>query len=71
MILLLDEYSTGIDIWSVGCIFAELLSMVQDNFATFTDRRPLFPGDSCFTLSPSESKNLEQFPEIDQLKAIF
>ena len=28
------EYSTPIDIWSIGCIFAELLG-----------RAPLFPGD--------------------------
>lgn len=29
------EYSTPIDLWSVGCIFAELLTM-----------KPLFPGKS-------------------------
>ncbi|KAK6537162.1 Cyclin-dependent kinase catalytic subunit [Orbilia ellipsospora] len=29
------QYSTGIDIWSIGCIFAEMIT-----------RRPLFPGDS-------------------------
>jgi serine/threonine protein kinase len=29
------EYSTPVDIWSVGCIFAELVT-----------KRPLFPGDS-------------------------
>lgn len=29
------QYSTGIDIWSVGCIFAEMCN-----------RKPLFPGDS-------------------------
>jgi mitogen-activated protein kinase 1/3 len=28
------SYSTAIDVWSVGCIFSELL-----------ERRPLFPGD--------------------------
>ncbi|KAJ4781620.1 Mitogen-activated protein kinase [Rhynchospora pubera] len=31
-----DKYSTAIDIWSVGCIFAELLG-----------RKPIFPGSSC------------------------
>lgn len=30
-----QSYSTPVDIWSVGCIFAELLT-----------KRPLFPGDS-------------------------
>lgn len=29
------QYSTGIDMWSVGCIFAEMIT-----------RKPLFPGDS-------------------------
>ncbi|EPS43765.1 hypothetical protein H072_2265 [Dactylellina haptotyla CBS 200.50] len=29
------QYSTGIDTWSIGCIFAEMIT-----------RRPLFPGDS-------------------------
>ncbi|ODV91635.1 hypothetical protein CANCADRAFT_73709 [Tortispora caseinolytica NRRL Y-17796] len=29
------QYSTGVDMWSIGCIFAEMAS-----------RRPLFPGDS-------------------------
>lgn len=33
--LCLQEYSTPIDMWSVGCIFAELLT-----------RKPLFPGKS-------------------------
>ena len=30
-----SEYSTPIDIWSIGCIFAEMVT-----------KRPLFPGDS-------------------------
>lgn len=29
------HYSTAVDMWSVGCIFAEMLTM-----------QPLFPGDS-------------------------
>lgn len=33
--ILFQEYSTPIDLWSVGCIFAELLTM-----------KPLFPGKS-------------------------
>ena len=34
LLLVNDYYSTAIDIWSVGCIFAELLG-----------RAPLLPGD--------------------------
>lgn len=35
LILGSDQYSTAIDIWSIGCIFAELFT-----------KRPLFKGDS-------------------------
>ena len=35
MLLGSKEYSTAVDMWSVGCIFAELLS-----------KKPLFPGAS-------------------------
>ncbi|GIX97984.1 cyclin-dependent kinase 2 [Caerostris darwini] len=35
ILLGIKEYSTPVDIWSMGCIFAEMLT-----------KRPLFPGDS-------------------------
>ncbi|GBM45561.1 Cyclin-dependent kinase 2 [Araneus ventricosus] len=35
ILLGVKEYSTSVDIWSLGCIFAEMLT-----------KRPLFPGDS-------------------------
>ncbi|BGP70475.1 Cyclin-dependent kinase catalytic subunit [Rhodotorula toruloides] len=48
------HYSTGVDMWSVGCIFAEMIM-----------RQPLFPGDSeideifrifrCVSLAPFSS----------------
>jgi serine/threonine protein kinase len=44
VILLQDYYTSAIDIWSVGCIFAELLSMMRENYATVFERQPLFPG---------------------------
>merc|ERR1712187_1026820 len=40
----------AIDMWSVGCIFAELLEMLEGMHQL--DRGPLFPGSSCFPLSP-------------------
>jgi mitogen-activated protein kinase 1/3 len=52
LILLEKDYGEAIDIWSIGCIFAELLSMMKENAPTFMDRKPLFPGSSCFPLSP-------------------
>ncbi|KAK1427295.1 hypothetical protein QVD17_15978 [Tagetes erecta] len=36
LLLCCENYGTSIDIWSVGCIFAELLG-----------RKPLFPGTEC------------------------
>ena len=33
------HYSTPVDIWSIGCIFAEMIN-----------QRPLFPGDSVSAL---------------------
>lgn len=55
VILMLDEYTFAIDIWSVGCIFAELLAMMAENYATVFERKPLFPGNSCYPLSPNSS----------------
>ncbi|MFS8160656.1 MAG: protein kinase domain-containing protein [Candidatus Roizmanbacteria bacterium] len=52
VILMQDYYTSAIDIWSVGCIFAELLSMMRENYATVFEREPLFPGTQCFPLSP-------------------
>ena len=55
-----DSYTAAIDIWSVGCIFAELLSMMRENYATVFDRQPLFPGGSCKLLSPKASGKPEE-----------
>jgi mitogen-activated protein kinase 1/3 len=55
VILLEKDYTAAIDVWSVGCIFAELLNMMKENAPTFLDRAPLFPGTSCFPLSPERS----------------
>lgn len=52
LIVLEKDYGPAIDIWSVGCIFAELLGMMKESAATFMERRALFPGKSCFPLSP-------------------
>jgi mitogen-activated protein kinase 1/3 len=55
LILLEKDYGPAIDMWSVGCIFAELLGMMKESAATYLDRKPLFPGKSCFPLSPDKS----------------
>jgi mitogen-activated protein kinase 1/3 len=78
VILLQDSYTAAIDIWSVGCIFAELLSMMRENYATVFDRQPLFPGGSCKLLSPkasggskahgSDSEGAKETENNDELK---
>lgn len=50
LILLQEDYTEAIDVWSVGCIYAELLGMLEGTKTQ--DRGPLFPGSSCFPLSP-------------------
>jgi mitogen-activated protein kinase 1/3 len=44
LILLEKDYGEAIDVWSVGCILGELLSMMKENAPSFMDRKPLFPG---------------------------
>ncbi len=44
-------YDGAVDVWSVGCIFGELLGMEQENCRDPSMRAPLFPGESCGELS--------------------
>lgn len=75
LILMEREYTKAIDVWSVGCILAELCAMQSGNAATFMDRDPLFPGSSCFPLSPDLKTKQRRagFPSTanDQLAVIF
>lgn len=74
LILLEKDYGPAIDIWSAGCIFGELLSMIKENAPTYLDRKPLFPGNSCFPLSPdhkAEKKHGFPHSSADQLNVIF
>lgn len=64
VILAQNTYSYSIDMWSVGCIFAELLSMMKENFSHFTERNPLFPGESSLLLSPDFAKDDESLSEF-------
>lgn len=74
LILLEKNYNGKIDVWSLGCIFAEILSMVRDNAPYYIERGPIFPGKSCFPLSPDvDITNLTNgYPssETDQLNII-
>lgn len=64
-ICLHTEYSTQIDMWSVGCILAELLSILRDDHEEpFRTPTILFPGKSNFPLSPDP---IEKITHGDQL----
>jgi len=75
LILIEKNYDVKIDVWSLGCIYAELLGMLKEHAATFLDRGPLFPGTSCFPLSPDTNARAKKsgFPVTsqDQLNMIF
>eukprot|EP01055_Gregarina_sp_Pseudo9_P005305 Gregarina_sp_Pseudo_9__5304@NODE_618_length_2478_cov_331_368594_g584_i0_p1_GENE_NODE_618_length_2478_cov_331_368594_g584_i0NODE_618_length_2478_cov_331_368594_g584_i0_p1_ORF_typecomplete_len431_score103_17Pkinase/PF00069_25/7_5e64Pkinase_Tyr/PF07714_17/8_6e37Kdo/PF06293_14/6_7e09Kinaselike/PF14531_6/8_8e08Pkinase_fungal/PF17667_1/7_8e02Pkinase_fungal/PF17667_1/5e07Pkinase_fungal/PF17667_1/4_1e03RIO1/PF01163_22/4_5e05WaaY/PF06176_11/2_4e03WaaY/PF06176_11/9_7e05FTA2/PF13095_6/1_8e03FTA2/PF13095_6/ len=75
LILLQENYTEAIDVWSVGCIAAELFNMVRENCPVHNDRGPLFPGASCFPLSPDQ-KHASDYKyhtrgNRDQLNVIF
>ena len=69
--LIEKNYDQAVDIWSLGCVLAELLSVSKPYIkqakslpkgkershaiASIVDRRHLFLGDSCFPLSPRHS----------------
>ena len=66
VILTEKDYGTSADMWSLGCILAELLKLsepytIRANDQTALNKmvkdRILFNGTSCFPLSPIASKN--------------
>lgn len=75
VILMEREYGKEIDVWSLGCVFAEMLGMIRENIPQYVERTPLFPGKSCFPLSPDlsthEMKAGYPCSENDQLSLIF
>mmetsp|Transcript_40032 Transcript_40032/g.118709 ORF Transcript_40032/g.118709 Transcript_40032/m.118709 type:complete len:327 (+) Transcript_40032:2-982(+) len=73
LILLQENYTSAIDMWSVGCIYAELIGMLEGT--RVEDRGPLFPGSSCFPLSPDHKHRTDYRYHTrgkhDQLNMIF
>ena len=57
IILMEKHYDAGIDIWSAGCIFAELLISVNADKTLSQKDKILFPGKSCYPLSPGTQKS--------------
>jgi len=71
LILLQEHYTEQIDVWSFGCIAAELLNMLKENQPSTSSRGPLFPGSSCFPLSPDHKHSSSTRGNRDQLNVIF
>lgn len=74
LILMQESYNAAIDMWSAGCIFAELLQTLEPGMKA----QPLFPGKTCFPLSAgrkergnSEKLDEEFRAETHQLMKIF
>ena len=44
-VILGQPYGQEVDMWSVGCIFAELLGLMRENNPNYRTRRALFPGE--------------------------
>lgn len=57
IILLEKKYDAAVDIWSVGCIFAELLGCLQDKIKKQRPNQILFQGNSCYPLSPRNNNS--------------
>lgn len=57
VILFEKEYDSAVDIWSLGCVFAELL---RCKYAKKSKEITLFRGKSCFPLSPGRSSDKSQ-----------
>mmetsp|Transcript_13137 Transcript_13137/g.30861 ORF Transcript_13137/g.30861 Transcript_13137/m.30861 type:complete len:546 (-) Transcript_13137:224-1861(-) len=68
-LILMQRYTAAIDVWSVGCIMAELLTMLPESGCKPHERSALFPGSSCFPLSPS-GEDLQLSAPYDQLSTI-
>lgn len=77
LILLQQSYNEQIDMWSLGCVFAELLGMLEQNYPKPRDRCPLFQGSTCYPLSPHREAQPAQHEHYcnrqstDQLNVIF
>jgi mitogen-activated protein kinase 1/3 len=69
LLQLKQEHLPAIDMWSVGCIFGELLQMNDRFCKDHTQRKCLFPGSTCWPLSGKDP--FSKSDRGDQLNVIF
>jgi len=69
LLQLKQEHLPAIDMWSVGCIFGELLQMNDRFCKDSSQRKCLFPGSTCFPLSGKDP--FSKSDRGDQLNVIF
>lgn len=67
------HYTPAIDVWSIGCCFAEMLGMLPtENPHDRFERKALFPGGSCFPMSRGRDGKMHVAGAArDQLNVIF
>ena len=53
------HYDASADIWSTGCIFAELLNCLCSEKKLSMKEKILLPGTSCYPLSPAAQSKHE------------
>jgi len=66
------DYTPAIDVWAVGCVYAEMLGMLDtgDSEQRY-DRKALFPGGSCYPMSKDRGgKSRDGKEKKDQLQVI-
>lgn len=64
------QYSFAVDVWSVGCVFAEMLGMLDTGRPEDRiERKPLFPGGYCYPMSRERSRSKSK-DKKDQLTVI-
>eukprot|EP00826_Nyctotherus_ovalis_P051107 TRINITY_DN6371_c0_g4_i1.p1 TRINITY_DN6371_c0_g4~~TRINITY_DN6371_c0_g4_i1.p1 ORF type:complete len:427 (-),score=118.29 TRINITY_DN6371_c0_g4_i1:61-1341(-) len=69
LILMQEDYGCKVDMWALGCLFAELQGMKKENCAGSKERSPLFPGKTRQPVLSNECGLTEE--NSGQLSAIF
>ena len=69
IILIEKIYNQSVDIWALGCILGEMLNCMS---IKDVEKRFLFPGESCYPLTPCgvKSSEINIVSQEDQMKKI-